>query len=270
MHAKWIKKSLCLLLCLGLATVAMAQGDTLSVLDRVQNVDNPELGELIRVALENQAKLDKSDRTEPLEIMRKVTVSYVQIKLFDQQIAEVSRKIVTLLGESTKPVLAATRGDVRDLGLGFFLAADIRLASTKAAFTCQNLTTGLIAGWGLTHTLPQLIGPGRSLDFLWSHRTIGGDEAARIGLVDRLFDDAVWEQELDTYIQQLVQLPQPAVHLTKLAVDQAATMDYTTMLSVEWESQQQCWASLETSEGLAAWRENRPPVLAVSIEDEEE
>ncbi|MDX2472478.1 MAG: enoyl-CoA hydratase/isomerase family protein [Candidatus Krumholzibacteria bacterium] len=183
---------------------------------------------------------------------------------------EVSRKIVTLLGESTKPVLAATRGDVRDLGLGFFLAADIRLASTKAAFTCQNLTTGLIAGWGLTHTLPQLIGPGRSLDFLWSHRTIGGDEAARIGLVDRLFDDAVWEQELDTYIQQLVQLPQPAVHLTKLAVDQAATMDYTTMLSVEWESQQQCWASLETSEGLAAWRENRPPVLAVSIEDEEE
>ncbi len=134
----------------------------------------------------------------------------------------------------------------------------------------SNVRTGLIAGWGLTHTLPQLIGPGRSLDFLWSHRTIGGDEAARIGLVDRLFDDAVWEQELDTYIQQLVQLPQPAVHLTKLAVDQAATMDYTTMLSVEWESQQQCWASLETSEGLAAWRENRPPVLAVSIEDEEE
>ena len=93
MQARWIKKSVCLLLCFGLAAAAMGQGDTLSVLDRVQNVDNPELGELIRVALENQTKLDKSDRTEPLEIMRKVTISYVQIKLLDQQIAEVSRKI---------------------------------------------------------------------------------------------------------------------------------------------------------------------------------
>ena len=93
MQARWIKKSVCLLLCFGLAAVAMGQGDTLSVLDRVQNVDNPELGELIRVALENQVKLSKADRTEPLEIMRKVTVSYVQIRLLDQQIAEVSRKI---------------------------------------------------------------------------------------------------------------------------------------------------------------------------------
>ncbi len=183
---------------------------------------------------------------------------------------EVSRSIVTLIGESTKPVISATRGDVRDFGLGFYLAADIRLASPKAAFTCQNMTTGVIANWGLTHTLPQLIGPGRSLDFLWSHRTIGGEEAARIGLVDRLIDDAAWEQEIDAYIQQLVQLPQPAVRLTKLAVEQANTMDFTTMLSVEWESQQQCWDSLETAEGLAAWRENRPPILAVSIEDEDE
>jgi enoyl-CoA hydratase/carnithine racemase len=183
---------------------------------------------------------------------------------------EVARHIVTLMGESTKPVLAATRGDVRNFGLGFFMAADIRLASHQAAFTCQDMTGGLLPGWGLTHALPHLIGRGRALDFLWSHRTIGAEEAWRIGLVDRLIEDAVWEQELDAYVQRLVHLPQPGVRLTKLAVEQAANLDLTTMLSLEWESQQQCLESLETVEGLAAWREERAPILGAPLDPEED
>lgn len=183
---------------------------------------------------------------------------------------EISRRIVTMIGETSKPVVAATRGDIRNLGLGFYMAADIRLASDKASFTTLNMSGGLLPGWGLMHVLPRLIGPGRTLDFLWSHRTIGADEAWRMGLVDRLIDDQAWEEELDQFTDRMRRLPQPAVQLTKLGVQQAANLDLTSMLSVEWESQQQCWASLETAEGLAAWRENRPPVLAVSIEDEEE
>ena len=93
MQTKRTKKSLCLLLCLGMATAAIAQGDTSSVLDRVQNVDNPELSELIRVAIENKSKLHRLDQIETMELIRKVTVSYIQIKLFDQQITEISRKI---------------------------------------------------------------------------------------------------------------------------------------------------------------------------------
>ena len=83
MKAKWIKKALCLLLCLALATAATAQSDVPSVLDRVQNVDDPELSELIRVAIENQSKLNRLGQTETMELIRKVTLSYTQIKLFD-------------------------------------------------------------------------------------------------------------------------------------------------------------------------------------------
>jgi hypothetical protein len=96
MRTEQIQKLLCVL-CLGLSVVltadAMAQNETPNILDRVQNVDNPELGELIRVAIENKSKLHSLDRTETMELIRKVTVSYTQIKLFDQQIAETSRKI---------------------------------------------------------------------------------------------------------------------------------------------------------------------------------
>jgi hypothetical protein len=76
-----------------MATTAMAKSKTPSILDRVQNESDPELGELIRAAIEREQKLPKTQRKEPLELIRKITVSYTQIKLFDQQIAEVSRKI---------------------------------------------------------------------------------------------------------------------------------------------------------------------------------
>jgi len=42
------------------------------------------------------------------------------------------------------------------------------------------------------------------------------------------------------------------------------------MLSVEWESQQQCWTSLETSEGLRAWQEGRDPQLEAHTSEEED
>ncbi len=183
---------------------------------------------------------------------------------------EISRNIITLMGESIKPVIAATRGDIRNFGLGFYLAADIRLASPEAAFTCQDMSGGLIPGWSLTHTLPRLIGPGRTLDFIWSHRTLGAEEAYRIGLVDRLLDGGTWQEDLDAYVQRLIHLPKPGVHLSKLAVQQSATLDQTSMLSVEWESQQQCWQSLETAEGMAARREGRETELGIVTDPDDD
>lgn len=183
---------------------------------------------------------------------------------------EIARRIVTMFGEMSKPVVAATRGDVRDLGFAFYMAADVRLASRQASFTTPDLSGGISPGWGLTHTLPRLIGPGRALDLLWSRRTVGAEEAYGMGLVDRLVDEAVWEEELDAFTERLRRLPQPAVQLTKLAVQQSANLDFTSMLSLEWESQQQCWASKETAEGLRARREGRLPELDTPLEDEED
>jgi len=81
-----------------MTAAAMAQSKIPSILDRVQNESDPELGELIRAAIEREQKLPKSQRTEPLELIRKITISYTQIKLFDQQIAEVSRRLEEVSG----------------------------------------------------------------------------------------------------------------------------------------------------------------------------
>jgi enoyl-CoA hydratase/carnithine racemase len=183
---------------------------------------------------------------------------------------EIGRRIITLISECTKPVVAATRGDIRDSGFGFFLAADIKLATREATFTPPDLASGLLPGWGLTYLLPRLIGPGRALDLLWNRRSISGAEAHTLGLVDRLIEPEVWEEEVDQICERLRSLPQPAVQLTKLGVQQAGQLDNTTMLSFDWEGQQQCWASLETGEGLKARQEGRIPRFDTPISDEED
>ncbi len=183
---------------------------------------------------------------------------------------EISRSIVTIISESSKPVVAATRGDIRNMGFGFFLAADMRLATSEATFTAPDMAGGLLPGWGLTHTLPQLIGSSRTLEFLWSGRSMNATEAYNMGMVDRLIEPERWDEELDALMTRMRSLPQPMLHLTKLGVQQAATMDATTMLSFDWEAQQQCWASLETGDGLKAFAEGRAHYFDTPTVNEED
>jgi len=134
----------------------------------------------------------------------------------------------------------------------------------------KPVVAALIPGWGLFHTLPGLMGQGRALEFLWSGRTVGATEAWQVGLVDRLLDDEVFEDELDAIVARLRTLPQPAVRLTKLGMQQTQELDMTSMLAYEWETQQQCWSSPETAEGMSAWRDGRDPVLDAPTQPEED
>jgi len=84
----------CLSLPVVLGAVVMAQSQTPSILDRVQRVEEPELGDLIRLAIEDRPV----SREEAFEIVRKVTQSYSQIKLLDLQIEQISQKAEATTG----------------------------------------------------------------------------------------------------------------------------------------------------------------------------
>ena len=87
------------------------------------------------------------------------------------------------------PVVAAVQGAAVGGGLGLAMVADLRVACPEARF-CANFTRlGFHPGFGLTETLPAVIGPGKAgLMFLTSRR-VKGDEAFRYGLADVLAAD---------------------------------------------------------------------------------
>ncbi len=84
-----------LVLTLVLVSPAAAQNKNPTVLDRVQRESDPELSELIRIAVANRQNVSEQAR---FEIVRKVTQSYAQIKLLDQQIEQLGRKIDVAAG----------------------------------------------------------------------------------------------------------------------------------------------------------------------------
>jgi 2-(1,2-epoxy-1,2-dihydrophenyl)acetyl-CoA isomerase len=90
------------------------------------------------------------------------------------------------LFEATTPVVAAVHGAAIGGGLGLACSADFRVGCPETRFAANFARLGFHHGFGLSVTLPAIVGQQRSLELLYTGRRIGGEEAARIGLCDRL------------------------------------------------------------------------------------
>jgi enoyl-CoA hydratase/carnithine racemase len=94
------------------------------------------------------------------------------------------------LYRTAKPMVGAIHGAAVGGGLGLALVPDLRVTCPEARF-CANFTRlGFHPGFGLTHTLPALIGPSRAAMMFLTSRRIPGEEAYRLGLADVLVPQA--------------------------------------------------------------------------------
>ena len=95
------------------------------------------------------------------------------------------REGVRLFG-AKKPVVAAVQGAAIGGGLGLALTADFRVAAPTARFAANFVKLGIHPGFGLTVTLPKLIGMQAANLLFLTGRRVKGDEALALGLVDEL------------------------------------------------------------------------------------
>lgn len=85
-----------------------------------------------------------------------------------------------------KPVVAAVQGAAVGAGLGLALVADFRVAAPEARFSANFVTLGFHAGFGITHTLPRIVGGQHASLMLLTGRRVKAEEALRFGLVDEI------------------------------------------------------------------------------------
>ena len=94
------------------------------------------------------------------------------------------------LFRTKKPIVGAIHGPAVGGGLGLAMVPDFRVACPEARF-CANFTRlGFHPGFGLTATLPRLVGAQQAALLFYTGRRIPGDEAVRIGLADMLVSQA--------------------------------------------------------------------------------
>ena len=86
----------------------------------------------------------------------------------------------------SKPIVAAVHGAAVGGGLGLALVADFRITCTEARFSANFNRLGFHPGFGLSVTLPRLVGAQQAALLFYTGRRIAGDEAHRIGLADEL------------------------------------------------------------------------------------
>ena len=93
-----------------------------------------------------------------------------------------------VLFETRKPIVAAIQGAAVGGGLGVALVADFRVTCDKARFSANFAKLGLHCGFGISVTLPRLVGANAAAMMLYTGRRLSGSEALAIGLADQLVE----------------------------------------------------------------------------------
>jgi enoyl-CoA hydratase len=165
------------------------------------------------------------------------------------------------LEELDKPVIAAINGPCNGGGLELALCCDFRIASQEATFGLGEVKIGVMPAGGATARLPRLIGPGLAKEFLYFGNRIDGNEALRIGLVNRVVAAGDLMQEAFRWAEELAERPPLSLRMVKSCVNRGMQMDL--LGAIDYEAK--CAAILNSTEdrmeGVRAFVEKRKPVF---------
>ena len=108
--------------------------------------------------------------------------------------------------------------------------------------------------------MPRVVGQSKAKELIWTAARIDADESLRIGLCERLVEDAALEKEAAALAATIAAQPPLAVQGAKRAVDAALRLPVGEGLVVEAEEQAVCLRSTDMGEAIAAFAQRRDPV----------
>lgn len=167
--------------------------------------------------------------------------------------------LVLRLAAFPKPTVAALNGPAVGASMNIALACDIVVAARSAMLQEAFARIGLVPDAGGTWILPRLVGPKRALALMMTAEPVGAEEAQRLGLVHAVFDDATFRADVAAFAERLAAGPGLAFRLMKEAVLASSTNDLPAQLALEARLQREAGYSQDFAEGVAAFRNKRPP-----------
>jgi 2-(1,2-epoxy-1,2-dihydrophenyl)acetyl-CoA isomerase len=158
-----------------------------------------------------------------------------------------------------KPVIAVVNGAAAGAGLALAAACDVRICARSAVFVPAFVSIGLVPDSGATYFLTRILGPARALEWMASGRRLSGEEALAWGLVSELVESDDLAGRAAMLADELAALPTAAIGLHKQLFDRAPANTLADQLELEATLQVAAARTADFAEGLAAFREKRPP-----------
>jgi 2-(1,2-epoxy-1,2-dihydrophenyl)acetyl-CoA isomerase len=159
------------------------------------------------------------------------------------------------------PWIAAVQGAAIGGGLGLAMAADLRIAGSRAWFTANFARLGIHHGFGLGVTLPPIIGQQRTVDLLYTGRRVRAEEAAEIGLVDRLVAEGDERVEAARVAADIAASAPLAIRSIRETLRGDLVERFRAATTREAAEQVRLRATADHREGVAAVTERRDPVF---------
>lgn len=161
---------------------------------------------------------------------------------------------------SSKPVVAAINGAAIGLGVTQVLPMDYLLAAPEAKLSLRFVKMGLVPELASSHFLFARVGFGRASELMLTGRTLTGEEALTIGVVDQVCAPDVLLDEACKMARAMGENPQSALRQIKsLITANAAETDLKTVQKREGDALKVCYASAEHREAIDAFLHKREP-----------
>lgn len=175
------------------------------------------------------------------------------------EVRERYNPIIRAIRSMGQPVIAAVNGVAAGAGASLAIACDLRIAAEDARFVLAFGRIGLVPDSGATWFLPRLVGPAKAAELALVGEAVDAAEALRIGLVSKVVPGDQLRDEVRSVATRLAEAAPLALALTKEALQRSATIDLDEALEGEAKLQGIAGSSADHAEGLAAFREKRPP-----------
>ena len=166
------------------------------------------------------------------------------------------------LFQAPLPVVVAVQGAAVGGGLGLACAADFRVATPQSRFSANFAMIGLHQGFALTETLPAIVGQQRATELLYTGKRIGGEEAARIGLADRLVDAGELRAAARELAAEIAVAAPLAVRAIRATMRDGLADRIRAATARELREQRKLWPTGDFAEGVRAAAERRQPRFA--------
>jgi len=177
-----------------------------------------------------------------------------------EEMIEVFHRMFRLLNALELPTLAVVKGAALGAGCELATFCDMVVASERATFGQPEIKAGVFPPIAAV-VLPHLIGRNRTLELLLTGDAVGAEEAAQMGLINRVFPTEGFGEKVDEFIAKLTSLSAPVLKLTKRAVDAGLYVSVDKAISKAEEIYLGELMRIEDAhEGLKAFLEKRKPV----------
>lgn len=174
--------------------------------------------------------------------------------------AMLGQSVLAKLDHLSMPSIALINGYAFGGGLELALACTFRVALPSAKLGFPEIKLGLIPGYGGTQRLPRLVGEARATELILTGRTVDADEAAQIGLVNRVVDGDLIEAG-QSFAREMTEFSLPVLSLARDAIRRAHDLPLHDGLKIEADLSTLAFQTEDAVEGMTAFIEKRKPVF---------